>query len=256
MKIKRIFLFFIGLCLFAISIPSSGIMLMEVIYRAEMVNKYNITELNGMFEGAPASYEFTGNIISTTHELKDEPPYLNDWDDLVYPADISIAVNGDIIEVLERYPVKLERDGLKQKGLNQYTHYLSYWLIENQKSGENFFAVTLQLNGADTKQIKDGIMDGFIPPDEIEYELLTVQEDGTVEKDFFTYQDKSKLQTQLITPLFAGPAGYYTDTLTGYPSAIFPLIYPWLTTLIGIILMLVYFPNKVVFNRRKPKSIN
>lgn len=231
-------------------------MLMEVIYRAEMINTYNITELNGMYEGAPASYEFAGNIISTTHELKDETPYLNGWDRLVYPADISISVNGKIIEVLEKYPVKLEVNGLNQIGLNQYTHYLTYWLIENQKSGQNSFAITLQLNGADTKQIEDGIMDGFIPPDEIEYELLTLQEDGTVEKDFFTYQDKNKLQTQLITPMYSGPAGYYTDDLTSYPSAIFPLIYPFLTTLIGIILMLVYFPYKVIFTRRKPQSIN
>ncbi|WP_422123863.1 hypothetical protein DHX103_03365 [Planococcus sp. X10-3] len=257
MKFIKALLFVMGLFFLAISSLTVVPMLREYSYQFEIANKYNITEINAHHTGASKTYEFAGNIIAASHTLTGEDSYLNGWDRLVYPADISITVNDENVINLENYPVRLYEGEYKiaVDGLNQYNYYLSYWLVEDQPSDDKFFAITIQQNGYDTRQInEEHIMEGYIGQEEFEYKLLIVREDGTVEEEFFTYQNKDKLQTQLISPMYAGRPGYYTDDLVVYPSVIFPLIYPFLTTLLGIILVFAFFPFKAV-SYRKRKNI-
>lgn len=242
-RLKPIF-FIIGLALFGFSMLYTGTEMLERQYQREMAETYSITEINGSGTDAPTAYDFRGNTIRTEHTLTGEEPYLDGWDSLVHPADLTISINGEAAEFLNDYPVLLKQDFDRFEGLNQYSDYLSYWLVKDNTADSEFFAITYRLNGNRTKQIVDGYMEGDLPREEFRYKLITIQADGTIDKELFSYTDKSKLQTQLISPNYSGPAGYYTDSLTGYPNFLIPLVYPWLTTAVGILFLLVGFPYR------------
>ncbi|MFY0762116.1 hypothetical protein AB1K32_25270 [Metabacillus dongyingensis] len=215
---------------------------MEKVYDAEMNNKYKIIELNEMYKGIPTSYQFSNSKINVYHKLKDNQTYKDPWDYVINLADVYISINDETKEVLKNYPVKVG-----QEGLNQYTHYVSYWIVENKKTNKQSFVIVLQKNGARQKELPNG--EGFVPQEKLKYLSLTIQEDGAVTKDSFTYKNKNKLQTKLIPPMNFGGAGYYTDAWFSYPIFFFPFIYPFLTTILGLILILVSIKYKVLFNK-------
>jgi hypothetical protein len=206
-------------------------MFKELIYQWEMDQKYKITELNEMYEGAPATYQFGTKSIETYHIPKGKPPFRDPWDNLVTIADVFITIDGETTEVLKDFPVRSE------EGLNQYNHYVSYWLVYDKKKKEEFFVIMLQ-----TKREIMRSMEGFISNEEQDYRMITISEKGKVKTEDFTYDSKSKLQTKLIPPMKQGAAGYYTDEWAAYPS-IFTLLYPFFfpigTFIIGIIISLI-----------------
>ena len=188
-------LFIIGLVLLGFSMLYTAPEMLERQYQQEMADTYAITEINELATDAPTDYYFRGNTIRTEHTLTGEEPYLDGWDRLVHPADLAIFINGEAAEFLNDYPVIQKQDFDRFDGLNQYSDYLSYWLIEDKTTDSEFFAVTYRLNGYRTKQIDDGYMEGELPRDELRYKLITIQPDGSVNKEQFSYSDKSKLQT-------------------------------------------------------------
>jgi hypothetical protein len=226
---KHIKLLIAGILLVLLSVQNN--MFKELIYQWEMDQKYKITELNEMYEGTPATYQFGTKSIETYHIPKGKPPFRDPWDNLVTIADVFITIDGETTAVLKDFPVRSE------EGLNQYNHYVSYWLIYDKKKKEESFAIMLQ-----TKREIMRNMEGFIPNEEQDYRMITISEKGKVKTEDFTYDSKSKLQTKLIPPMKQGAAGYYTDEWAAYPS-IFTLLYPFFfpigTFIIGIIITLI-----------------
>ncbi|MBH0161839.1 hypothetical protein [Fictibacillus sp. 26RED30] len=234
-------LFISGVLLVVLSVQND--MFKEFIYQWEMDQKYKITEINEMYAGAPTSYQFGSTSIETFHITKDEPPFRDPWDNIINLADVYITIDGENKEVLKNFPVQMD------EGLNQYSHYVSYWLVHNKKTTEDSFAVVVQM--------KRGIMrdmNGFIPNEEQKYRIFTISEKGIVKTEDFTYKTKSKLQTKLIPPMKQGPAGYYSDDWSAYPTIftlIYPLFYPIVTFFIGTILIIA---SLVLFYRNKNKT--
>jgi hypothetical protein len=246
MKILKKIRILVGITLFVFSIPLFSKMMMEKVYDREMNNKYEIVEVNEMFKGVPTNYQFAGSQIKIDHKFKDIQTYKDPWDYDIKMADIYISINDERKAVLNNYPVKVG-----QEGLNQYTHYVSYWIVENKKTNKQSFVIVLQKNGATLKELPNGDLEGFVPQEKLKYLTLTIQEDGVITEDSFTYENKNKLQTKLIPPLNFGGAGYYTDAWFSYPSFIFPFIYPFLTTILGLILIVVSVPFKVFFDKKR-----
>lgn len=223
---QKLFLF-VGVLLTLLSVQNN--MFKELVYNWEMNRKYKITELNEMYKGIPTRYQFGSKIIETNHILKDESPFRDPWDKIINLADIYITIDGEEKEVLRNFPVSIGEDGL-----NQYSNYVSYWFIFDKKTKEESYAVVLQT----TREILR-TLDGYIPREEQEYRIITISKDGKVKTEDFSYKTKSKLQTKLIPPMDEGPAGYYTDDWSGYPTFlvfIYPFLYPIITLIIGIIL--------------------
>jgi hypothetical protein len=218
---------------------------MEKVYDLEMINKYDITELNEMYKGVPTEYKFGNSQIDVFHVLNGKS-YIDPWDYPVYIGDVYISINYETVEVLKDYPV---REG--EEGINQYNHYVSYWKVEDERTDKKSFVIVLQMNGAKEKQLPNGDIVGGVPIEELEYLSITVREDGTVAKDSFTYKDKNKLQTKLIPPMNFGGAGYYTDAWLGWPTFIFPWLYPFLTIILGLLLILTNISYKSIFMKAK-----
>lgn len=221
----------LGIFLFVVSIPITSEMVMEKFYDFEMEKNYRITELNEMYKGAPTEYEFGGSKIDIYRILKENESYEDPWGNLVTPADIYVTVDSLTQEALKGYPVKVG-----QEGLNQYTYYISYWRVLDKKTDQESFVIVLRMNGAIERMIGNR-MEGFVPIEELKYMAITIKEDGTLTKEPFTYKNKNKLQTKLIPPMHFGGAGYYTDDWNGYPVFYFPLLYPFLTAILGILLI-------------------
>lgn len=245
----------IGALLLVISLPSITPMLMEIAYRTEMNIRYDIDELNADYAGAPDDTNYNGNIIRASNVETGEP-YFDGRDELVHPSDIRITVNGETIETLEGYPVQLLDSGdIAVEGLNRYTHYLTYWTVEDKFTDQDFFAIVIWQNGYDTRQIdQDGWMKGYVDLEQLEYKLISIQKDGTVSEKLFTFENKSKLETQLITEDYSGPINYYLPPGYYYPSLLYPLLYPWITSIVGLGLILFYFPYGAMKRRRTVKN--
>ena len=239
----------IGIVLVALSLPSITPMLMEIAYKIEMGIRYDIDELNSHrtdYAGAPDDANYYGNIIRASHITTGEP-YFNAWDNLVHPSDIRLTVNGETVETLNNYPVQLLRFGeLAVEGLDRYNGAITYWTVEDKFTDKDFFAITIAQNGYDMRFHRDGeVMPGYVDIEDREFKLITIAKDGAVSEELFTFNNKSKLQTQLITEDFIGPINHYLRPGYLYPtllSLVSPLLYPWLTTIAGVGLILFNFP--------------
>jgi hypothetical protein len=238
-------LFILGIILFIISLPLSFPLIMEKVYNYEMSKKYKITEINEMHKGAPTAYRFENSYINIYRLSKNHELQRDHWDNLIDISDVDIAINGETEEILEEYPVRIG-----EEGLNQYKHYLSYWLVEEKQTDKKSFVIVLQMNGAKEDLLINGKMGEFVPKEKLEYSTITIQEDGTISRDNFTYENKNKLQTKLIPPMYFGGAGYYTDVWFAYPNILYPFIYPFFTMILGLIFILIGFPYKHLTNNR------
>lgn len=237
MRVLRIISLLLGIFLFVVSIPLSSKIMMEKVYDWEMEKNYKIIELNEMYKGIPTNYNYGHSQIDVYHQLTNTEPYRDPWDYVINLADVYISANGETVEMLKNSPVKVE-----EQGLNKFTHYVSYWLVKNKRTDKESFIIILQMNGERMKELPNGDSEGFVPKEEVNYVAIKIQEDGTVAKENFSYENKTKLQTKLIPPMSYGGAGYYTDAWYSYPVFFFPFIYPFLTTIIGMVLILVSIP--------------
>ncbi|WP_251394756.1 hypothetical protein [Metabacillus litoralis] len=217
----------IGIILLILSIPTSSKVLMEKVYDWEMKSRYEISELNEMYKGAKTTYEFADSQINVFHESKSDELVTNEWGDVIKKADVYLSINGEITETLVYYPVKIE-----ERGLNQYTHYISYWLVEEKDTKKRFFVIILQKNPSPYNVATFSI-------ERLEYISYTISETGTITRDTFNYENKNKLQTKLIPPMYFGGAGFYSDIWNTY----YPFLY-LIITILGFMLILVGIPFK------------
>ncbi|ANU17882.1 hypothetical protein BBI11_12945 [Planococcus maritimus] len=248
----------IGIFLVALSLPSITPMLMEIAYKLEMNIRYNIKDFDDNrtdYAGPPDDTNYNGNIIRASHVETGEP-YLDGWDDLVHPSDIRLTVNGETVETLENYPVQLlQYEDLAVEGLDRYNSAITYWTVEDKFTDQDFFAITILQNGYDTRAHSDGeVMPGYVSIEDREFKIIKIAKDGNVSEELFTFENKSKLQTQLITEDFSGPINYYLPPGYYYPSPLYPLLYPWVTTIVGIVLIAINFPYGAI-NRRRTQAI-
>lgn len=219
----------------------------EYFYEKEMERTYEIKELNEMHKGIPTKQTFAGKTIETTHEFLDGPAFSGKYDNTIRLGNIKITVDGEEIAALESFPIEVMKSELKTESLNQYGSFVSYWHIVNKKTEKASFAIVLQ----STREIVKPNMDGYIPIEDQDYQIITVDESGTVETEAFAFKDRSKLQTQLLPSMDAWGVGHYVDIASSFPLLFF---FPIITFFIGIlivlgILVLLFFRyKKISFN--------
>ncbi|MGG3925125.1 hypothetical protein ABET51_03845 [Metabacillus fastidiosus] len=130
------------------------------------------------------------------------------------------------------------------------------WL-SNRERGSRYFSwldiLTVKDRMTGEKQIK--IVQRLTDDDSMDYrewKIITIYESGDSEEEKLNYtkRGENKLGVKLINFSDTGLMymGYYSDILQGYPSLIFPVIYPVLTSLAGMILLIItmrlYFKRK------------
>ncbi len=156
-------------------------------------------------------------------------------------ADLSLIINGEEIDSLKDYPVRVE-----EEGLNRYYGEIAYLILEDKINGETQFIVLLKKTRELRKEMPNGDIVGWVPVEKLKYTLYTVDEEGNVNNKSFSFSERDDLQTELLNAgvLFPYSIGYYTDAWEGYPSIFFPVIFPFITLIVGFILIIVLLPIK------------
>lgn len=122
------------------------------------------------------------------------------------------------------------------------------WL-SNRHRGSRYFSwldivvVTDRLTGEKQINIVQRLTDDNHPMEGREWKIITISQDNDVSEKVLKYSKRSdnKLGVKLIN--FSGTSlmsmGYYSDITKGYPTLSFPLIYPILTGMLGVILLII-----------------
>ncbi|KIL47945.1 hypothetical protein [Jeotgalibacillus campisalis] len=231
MKLK-ILLLMAGAFFIYISINNN--LVKETIYQYEMDKRYEITELNLMKKGISTKYNFENIEIDLYHELIDQPPVIESMNEVVRLANVFITINNRVETILERSAVKTFDINDKEENLNQYDPFISYWLIYDKEKKDRSFAVVLNTTKNNYYML--------VPKEEQSFQMVTINENGNVKKDDYSWKTRSKLQGMLVPfSSYSGTTGYYTDSLNSYPSGfdiISTLTLPILSFLIGLVFVI------------------
>lgn len=117
--------------------------------------------------------------------------------------------------------------------------------LSNRNRGSKFFSwldiVTVKDYAQDKKYIKivQRLSDDDALDDDRKWKIISIDEKGDVTEEKMSYETRSEnpLGVKLIhftnTALIA--FGYYSDITQGYPSLLFPIVYPFATGLLGFV---------------------
>lgn len=118
-----------------------------------------------------------------------------------------------------------------------------YTLDENRYHG--YFGVLITEDQEDEKLILIQRVSGidFVQEKDLAWRTLTIEEDGHVQEDYFTYDERAKIPKRVdyINTTMTSPfaLGYKSEILQGWPSVFFPLLYPIVSGVIGFVLIIL-----------------
>lgn len=120
--------------------------------------------------------------------------------------------------------------------------YSSIVTVQDRQAAQNSVVVIQYLGG-----------DGTLPfaKRKMHWRSLWVTADGQVRKDEFNYDDRCTPPIRSRLANFATPTslGCKSDLMHGWPSLLYPILYPWISGALGAILIVVCGPTLLV--RRK-----
>lgn len=250
---KKLSVFIIGAILFLTSLPNSIVLIMELIHTRNMSKQFEIIDVREI-EETPDSYQppdstfnFNGRSIEIKETIKESKSYIDPWGNRIKSADLSLEIDGEVLANLKNHPIRVD-----DIGLNRYYGQVAYITVYDRKNNNNQFVVLLKKTKEEIREMPNGDLVGWVPIEKSNYILFAIDEGGNVESDSFNFTERAALQTELLNAGGLVPyyIGYYTNDLKAYPSLLFPLIYPFITLLIGLILIIVYFPVRKN-NKRK-----
>ena len=119
---------------------------------------------------------------------------------------------------------------------NRYHGFLNLMRVVDRNSGMTKIVVAQAL----------GAPMGVTPPyppegERLRYRVLLVSPDGTVEEELFTYAQRGSppIRARLIAHVVPHPFGYHSDLMQAWPTLWYPLLYPWLSGLIGAAMVIL-----------------
>jgi len=124
---------------------------------------------------------------------------------------------------------------------NRYHGYLHLVELIDKKKNTSVMAIIQRISGIETPPFNTK---------ELAWRLLLVARDGSVTEEVFKFGEQSKPIYRGMLVNFASPigVGYYNNVLHAYPTIFYPIIYPYATGAVGIILLLMGM-LKLIFGR-------
>lgn len=240
---KRLVFFLLGTILLLTSLPISTKMVMELIHNQKMNEDYKITSVSKGFPPTESTFTYKDQIVEIEETIKDEESYIDPWSNTIGIADLSLTLDGEEIDSLKGYPIRLE-----EEGLNRYYGEIAYLILKDKKNDKTNFIILLKKTRELQKEMPNGDIVGGVPTEKLKYTLYALDEEGNFKNKSFNFSERDALQTELLNAGAVIPysIGYYTDAWEGYPTLFFPLIFPFVTLVIGFILILVFFPIRKV----------
>jgi hypothetical protein len=240
MKRRLVFLL-IGVTLLFVSLPLSSQMVMELIHEQKMNGRYEITNANKADSHISSKFYFHENIVEIKETLKQEGSYIDPWNNEISLGDLSMILNGQQIDTLNEYPVRIH-----EKGIDRYHGEIALLTLKDKKNNNTKLIILLKKTRELRKKMPNGNIVGWVPEEKWKYALYSIDQKGNMESESFSFTERGPIQTELLNAGNVLPfrIGYYTDAWEWYPTLFFPFSFPFLTLLVGIILTFVYFPKR------------
>ena len=110
--------------------------------------------------------------------------------------------------------------------------------VKDRKTGEKEINIVQRLT------------DDSQPMEKRKWKIITIAHDGSIEEKVLSYAQRSDNHLGVKLIEFSGTSlmgmGFYSDITKSYPSLFFPLIYPFLTGVVGIFLLIIIVVQLVI----------
>ena len=138
MNRKKIFLI-CGALLFISSVPLGPKMLVELINASLMESRYKLTSFNNDYPSREPYFEYANHSIKIDEELKNKDTFVDPWEHRTAIGNLALIVDGEVKDLLEKYPVRVE-----QSGLSRYWGDIAFIEMEDIKKNKKSLVVVLK----------------------------------------------------------------------------------------------------------------
>jgi hypothetical protein len=185
----------------------------------------------------------------------------------IHDSSLEAEIGGHRVQLLDEYPIKarvpFEDESLTRPGTVR--------IVVDGKVRSTPVAATVRVNKRDANRYwgfsylqrlhdRDGT-ESLVVAQRLggnRYRTVSVFADGNVVEDEFGYADRCELPVRaiLIRNVVPHPSGYCSDVLQVWPSIFYPVLYPWVSGLlggafVGVALVAGYFRRRSVTTREK-----
>ncbi|MEK4880834.1 MULTISPECIES: hypothetical protein [Paenibacillus] len=119
---------------------------------------------------------------------------------------------------------------LSNRDRGRYFSWIDILTVKDRKTGEE------QIN------IVQRLTDDSQPMETRKWKIITIAQDGEVDEEVLSYAQRSNNHLGVRLIEFSGTSlmgmGYYSDVTKAYPSIFFPLLFPFLTGIAGLLLLI------------------
>ena len=114
---------------------------------------------------------------------------------------------------------------------NRYHGYVSLKRLIDRSSGKSSIVVAQALGAPPGHPYSER---------DQRYRLVTVAADGRVKEETFTYAQRGTpaVRALLMDYVVPHPVGFHDDLMQVWPTLWYPLLYPWLSGLVGAIMVI------------------
>jgi hypothetical protein len=78
------------------------------------------------------------------------------------------------------------------------------------------------------------------------YRIVWISPQGEITQERFSFSERSWPLYRTMLARFVSPTfiGFHSEVLAVWPTAYYPIIYPWITTIVGFVLLVVSFARR------------
>ncbi|MBY3618334.1 hypothetical protein HGO21_02100 [Acinetobacter sp. CUI P1] len=198
----------------------------EINHAEKGYNTLNVQELTVDDKHIKIEEESTGRTAELT---------LWDEEENVPPGDIvkvQFLLNGQKISTADEIWLSNRERG------SRYFSWIDILTVKDRKTGEKEINIVQRLT------------DDSQPMEKRKWKIITIAHDGSIEEKVLSYAQRSDNHLGVKLIEFSGTSlmgmGFYSDITKSYPSLFFPLIYPFLTGVVGIFLLIIIVVQLVI----------
>jgi hypothetical protein len=162
-------------------------------------------------------------------------------DDVPSAKDPSARVRADVAIVVDGRPVSIARNVTVRPfwlESGRYNHDLALVRFEDAFQKTSALAVVQNL-GVDPSRPR--LPNGGYDFDFLRFRMIRLDQDGQLHEEIFFRKDRGHPPLRAEVARFASPSpmGYYSDLMQVWPSIFYPLVYPWGTTALGLLVLAI-----------------
>jgi len=208
-------LFITGIVLLLLSAYPIYLMLVEVIVSEAAYARYEVSRYTGENYDY-RSAEFYGHRIALSDSL-----VMQSATDNEVKAPVSISIDGKDYSIPSPIEIHIYNGTKSYRGIALLN-------LKDRQTGSERLVVIQRVDGEQF-------------PEDTRYRILFVYPDGAVTEEWFSYTERADpaYRTMLATFVHPEPLGFRSQVLHVWPSIFYPIIYPWLSCLVGLILSII-----------------